>query len=205
MLQYIRRWILHFFINREIRRNTRVRKHVDFMEIQTVGVLFLLEDEKKFIQLDRVIKKLVQQGKRVKMIGFFPEKIIPNFYTQKLKIDIFTRKDMNLLGFPKKEEVKVFIKRNFDLLIDCTENDLLPMDYILGMSNAGFKAGRYREGMVKVLDVMIKKPEGMDFESFINSMIDYLSILNTKRAKLKSWKNEKEISGNRGCIGYTFS
>jgi hypothetical protein len=181
MLQQIRRWILHFFINREIRRNIRVKKHVDFNEVQTVGVLFLLEDEKKFIQVDRIIKKLVQQGKRVKMIGYFPEKIMPSFYTQKLKIDIFTNKDTNLFGFPKSGAVKVFIERKFDLLIDFTEDDILPTDYILGMSNAGFKAGRYREDMVKVLDLMIKKPDDMSFEAFINSMIDYISILNTKK------------------------
>jgi hypothetical protein len=34
--------------------------------------------------------------------------------------------------------------------------------------------------MVKVLDLMIKKPEKMGLDEFINTMIDYISIFNTK-------------------------
>ncbi len=182
MLQYIRRWILHFLINREIRRNIRVKKHVDFKDVRSVGVLFLLESEGKFNQLDKLIKELIARGKDVKMIGFFPEKIIPNFFIQKLKIDIFTKKDTNLLGFPKSEVVREFIEHDFDLLIDLTVDDILPIEYISGMSRAGFKAGRYRDEMVKVFDLMISKPQDMSFEAYINSMIGYISILNTKKA-----------------------
>lgn len=182
MLQYIRRKILHFYIDRESKLNKRVKKHVDFKEVRTIGVLFLLEDEPKFKQLDRVAKSLTNQGKDVKMIGFFGEKIIPNFFFQKLKIDIFTKKEVNLLGYPGGEKVKEFIEQPFDLLLDFTENDILPMEYILGQSRAGFKAGRYRDDMVKVMDLMIKKPDDMDFDAFINSIIDYISIFNTKPA-----------------------
>jgi len=181
MLQQIRRWILQFYIDREIGRAIRVKKHLDFNEVRSVGVLFLLEDEKKFIQLNRLIKKLAEQGKDVKMLGFFKDKIIPSFYIQKLKSDIFTKKELNLLGFPTIETTKEFIELPFDLLLDFTYDDVLPMDYILGMSKAGFKAGRYRDGMVKVLDLMIKKPDDMNFEAFINSIVDYVSKLNKKQ------------------------
>jgi hypothetical protein len=50
------------------------------------------------------------------------------------------------------------------------------------MSKARFKAGRYREDMVKVMDLMIQKPENMDFDAFIKTTIDYISIFNTKSA-----------------------
>lgn len=181
MLEYIRRWILHYLINREIRKETRVKRHVDFKDIRSVGVLFLLGDENEFKQLDKLIKKLIDQGKDVKMVGFFPEKIIPYFFIQKLKIDIFTKKDTNLLGFPKSEAVKEFIEQDFDILIDLTVDDILSIDYISGMSRAGFKAGRYRDEMMKVFDLMIRKPQDMSFEAYINSMIGYISILNTKK------------------------
>ncbi len=173
---------MHFYIDREGRLDQRVKKHVDFNKVRTVGVLFLLEDEPKFKQLDRVVKKLGNQGKDVKMIGLFEDKIIPNFFIQKLKIDIFTKKEINLLGFPKGEKAREFIEQEFDLLLDFTEDDILPVDYILGLSKAGFKAGRYRNDMVKVLDLMIKKPDDMNFDAFINSVIDYISIFNTKSA-----------------------
>jgi len=179
MLQYIRRWILHFYIDREQKLNERVKKHVDFKKARNIGVLFLLEDEQKFKQLDSLVKKLAVDGKDVRMLGVFNEKVLPNFFLQKLKIDIFTKKDINFLGFPKSDVVKEFIEKPFDLLLDFTEDEILTMDYILGMSRAGFKAGRYREEMVKVLDLMIKKPADMDFDDFIKTTIDYISMFNT--------------------------
>jgi hypothetical protein len=155
---------------------------VDFKKVKSVGVLFLLSDEQKFKQLDLLAKKLAAQGKDVRMIGLFEEKVLPNFFIQKLKIDILTKKDISLLGFPKGEVAKAFIEQPFDLLLDFTEGEVLAMDYILGLSRAGFKAGRYREDMVKVLDLMIKKPENMGFDEFINTVIDYISMFNTKSA-----------------------
>jgi hypothetical protein len=159
-----------------------VKKHVDFKKVRNIGVLFLLEEEVKFKQLDRLVKNLANQGKDVKMIGMFTGKILPNFFYQKLKIDIFTKKDISFLGFPKGEKVNEFIEQPFDILLDFTEDDILPMDFILGMSKAGFKAGRYRNEMVKVLDFMIKKPDDMGFDAFINSMVDYITIFNTQSA-----------------------
>ncbi|OQX76994.1 MAG: hypothetical protein B6D61_07910 [Bacteroidetes bacterium 4484_249] len=198
MLQYIRRWILHFLINREAHRNIRVKKHVDFKDVSSIGVLFLLGVEDEFDQIDRLVKELIALGKDVKMIGFFPDKIIPSFYIQKLKSDIITKKDINLFGFPKGEVVREFIENDFDLLIDLTVDDIFPIDYISGMSRAGLKAGRFRDDMVKVFDIMISKPQDMGFGAYINSMIGYISILNKT-------KYEKEISGNGGCTGNTLS
>ena len=182
MFQRIRKWILHFYIDREYRLNGRVKKHVDFKEAVSVGILFLLEDEPKFKQLDMLVKNLTKQGKDVKMLGLFNDKVLPNFFIQKLKIDIFTKKDVNFLGRPSGDVIKEFIEKPFDILLDFTETEILPMDYILGMSKAGFKAGRYREDMVKVMDLMIQKPENMDFDTFIKTTIDYISIFNTKSA-----------------------
>lgn len=182
MLQYIKRKILHFYVDRESRLNKRVKKHVDFKKVRTIGVLFLLEDEAKFKQLDLLAKKLSSAGKDVKMVGLFMDRIVPNFFFQKLKIDLLTKKEINLLGFPKGEKIREFIEQPFDILLDFTEYEILPMDYILGLSKAGLKAGRYRGEMVKVLDFMIKKPDDMDFDAFINSMVDYISIFNTNPA-----------------------
>jgi hypothetical protein len=180
MFQYIRRWLLHFYIDRELKHNKRVKKHVDFKEVRTLGVLFLLENELKFNQIEGLVKKLAGQGKAVRLIGLFEKKMLPNFFIPKLKIDILTKKDIGFFGFPKGEIVNDFIEKPFDLLLDFTESESLAMDYILGLSRAGFKAGRYRDDMVKVLDLMIKKPEKMGLDEFINTMIDYISIFNTK-------------------------
>jgi hypothetical protein len=181
MFRKIRKWIVHFLINREIRRNIRVKRHLDFDKVRSVGIVFLLEDENRFNQLNRLVKGLIAKGKEVKMLGYFPGKIVPNFFIQKLKIDLITKKDINLFGLPKSEKAKVFIQNEFDILIDFTAEEVLIADYICGISRAHFKVGRYREEMVRVFDFMIKTTETMDYDTFIKATIDYLSILNTTK------------------------
>jgi hypothetical protein len=168
-------------ISREIRRNTRIKRHLDFDKVRTVGVLFLLEDEAHFNQLNRLVKGLIEKGKEVKMLGYFPGKIIPNFFIQKLKIDLITNKEINLFGLPKSEKAKAFIQQGFDVLIDFTTDEVSVIDYICGMSQAHFKTGRYRNDMVKVFDLMIRNKQGTDFNTFIKTTIEYLSILNTTK------------------------
>jgi len=181
MFRKIKKWILHYLINRENRRRPRVKIHLDFRDVRTIGVVFVLDNEAHYRELDRLVKNSIAPGKEVRMLGFFSGKVLPNFFIHKLNIDIVTHKDLNWLGFPKSDTAKEFIQRRFDLLMDFTSGELPACDYVTGMSKAHFKAGAYREEMVSIFDLMIKKTPEMDFRSFIQSMTRYLSILKTRK------------------------
>lgn len=180
MLRKIRSYIVQLLIKRHLLTFTRTKNVVNLSSANTIGIIFVLENEDDYKFINKFISQLTNLGKEVKIIGFIPNKVIPNFYVATLKMDIITKKDLNLLGISKKSFVEIFIQESFDLLIDLSVKDYLALDYIAGCSHASFKTGRYREGMVSVFDFLISKPEEMENRKFLETVINYLSTINTK-------------------------
>ena len=52
---------------------------------------------------------------------------------------------MDFLYRPKTEITGDFIKTRFDILIDLGSKEYYPMDYVLRMSDASFKIGKFGE------------------------------------------------------------
>lgn len=180
MLHFLRSYFIHHLINRELTTLNRTKRVVNLSNAKSIGIIYALESETMYHAVNTLASQLTKAGIELKIIGFVPEKIIPNYYLPKLKMDIFTTRDINLLGIPKKPFIKDFITEEFDLLIDLSATDFLSLDYIAGCSHANFKAGRYREKMVSIFDFMIKKPEDMEQKVFLETMITYLQTINTK-------------------------
>ncbi|MBE0639059.1 MAG: hypothetical protein IH598_11115 [Bacteroidales bacterium] len=180
MLHFIRSYIIRFLIQRELKTFTRTKKVVNLAQASSIGIIFSLESEEEYQYINSISSKLIQAGKDVKIIGFIPDKVIPNYYLAKLKMDIFTKKELNFLGICKKPIVERFINEEFDLLVDLSPVDYLSLDYISGCSHANFKTGRFRENMIDVFDFMIKKPEEMSNKTFFETVVNYLRTINTK-------------------------
>lgn len=180
MLHFIRSYIIQFLINRELKTFSRTKKVVNLEQANSIGIIFALESEEEYHYINALVSRLIQSGKEVKIIGFLPGTVIPNYYLAKLKMDIFTKKDLNLLGISKKPFVDRFIREEFDLLIDLTTKEYLALDYIAGCSHANFKTGRYSEKMADVFDFLIKKPGEMENRKFIETVVNYLRTINTK-------------------------
>jgi len=179
MFQNLRKRIIHYFISRAIKRSGREKVATNIERAKTVGILFTLEDEKYYELVSKFIEDLSSKKKTVHALGFVPSKHIPGYFISKLKIDIFTPKDLNLFGVPVSGVIKEFINKKFDILIDLTLVDYLPIEYIASVSHAGFKAGRYREDMVKHFDFLVKKSEEMNESAYLKYFLDYLTKINT--------------------------
>jgi hypothetical protein len=112
-------------------------------------------------------------------LGFIDEKELPADYQSKLEFDFFTRKDLSRFYKPGGNTVKNFIQEDYDILIDLTSEEVIPLRYILNYSRARFKVGFYSEENQPYYDLMInmKKYNMIDFIDQVNH---YLKIINTK-------------------------
>ena len=180
MINYLRNFIVHLKIQREQRNLFRTKKVVNLTEASTIGILFLMESEEDYDYINSLVLQLNTKGKAVSIIAYLPMKQIPNYYLAKLKMDILTSKDLNLLGICKKPFVESFIQKDFDLLIDLSAGDILPLNYISGYSHANFKTGCFTQKMVEVFDFMIKNTDGMESREFAETMVSYLRTINSK-------------------------
>lgn len=111
MINYLRNFIVHLKIQREQRNLFRTKKVVNLTEASTIGILFLMESEEDYDYINSFVLQLNTKGKAVSIIAYLPMKQIPNYYLAKLKMDIITSKDLNLLGICKKPFVEVLFRK----------------------------------------------------------------------------------------------
>ena len=95
----------------------------------------------------------------------------------KLKIDVFTKKHLNLFGIPKGSFVKEFITNDFDILLDLNTSKYYPLIFLAGASRARFKVGMYEKELVKIFDFMIYKKEDIYIGPYAESAPDIVFFL----------------------------
>lgn len=179
MLQKLRFKFFLFLIKRQTRHYKAISKSVSLGSAQKVGLLTVLDSKEKLSRIIEIKKKLLAQGKKVDALGFVPLKRIPEFYDTQMQVEVISKKELSLTGIPKGSQVKNFIAGDFDLLIDLSMEDCLPLQYIVGITISKIKVGLYRRQMLHIYDFMIKKLDKMSYDDFIKSMFKYLSLLNT--------------------------
>ena len=89
----------------------------------------------------------------------------------------FGRKQTNWLGFPQSTQIAGFENTPFDLLIDLTIRKRFPLQVVLGLSQAKFKAG-YCTGMHNFYDLSIDIHQNPDPLFLVEQLKKYLNQIN---------------------------
>ena len=107
----------------------RQQKQTNLQTARTVALLYYLPDEATYHIAETILSKLTKMNLKVRVVCYTDLKIIPHYFVPKITQDIITAKDVNLLYQPQKPFVKEFINTDFDLLIDLSLNNYLPLLY----------------------------------------------------------------------------
>jgi len=179
MLNQLRHIIIHFLIKRKIGQTKLSGKDVSFHSAKKVGIIAVMDSKDRMEQVINFKKRIESYGPKVVSIGYVPLAIIPDYFNTQMQTDVFSKKDVNFFGIPGNSFVKEFLNEEFDILIDLTLDEVLPLIYVAGLSKARLKAGKYRANMLHVYDFLLKADEGKPFGDFLFSMKNYLSIINS--------------------------
>lgn len=156
----------------QLKKNKAVRKSTDYKKAETVGILFSVEDKKKHDEVKEFIQKLQQDGKKVQVLEFLPEKKEnPEFM-----FDFFTIKDISFWGKIESDKTLKFSDTAFDYLF-CLDTKLNPMiSYILARSKSKCRVGKYTESAESLFELMIDSNGST--KSLIDGMYKYTTQLN---------------------------
>lgn len=156
----------------QLKKNKAVRKSTDYKKAETVGILFSVEDKKKHDEVKEFIQKLQQDGKKVQVLEFLPEKKEnPEFM-----FDFFTIKDISFWGKIESDKTLKFSDTAFDYLF-CLDTKLNPMiSYILARSKSKCRVGKYTESAQPLFELMIDSNGST--KSLIDGMYKYTTQLN---------------------------
>lgn len=158
--------------------SNRKQKQINLDKARTVALLYYLPNEATYIAVESIISRLIDLNLRVRVVCYSDLKIIPYYFIPKISQDIITVKDIDWRYQPKKPFVKEFINTEFDILIDLSLNDHLPLLYCSALSQAGLKVGRFQEDHELFYDLMIHAGPDETIDSFSKQVIHYLSRIN---------------------------
>jgi len=162
----------------ELKKVRRDKKTCNLDGAHKIGVVYYLPDEETYNKITTYVKKLQGMGKSVKALGYVENKGLTGYFLPKLSFDFLYPSGLNWSYRPVSDAAKDFMQTEFDILIDLTTEDILPLLYISGLSKARFKAGLQSKDKNAHLDLMISLSEEDKLDELIAQVDHYLSIIN---------------------------
>ncbi|MBX2945528.1 MAG: hypothetical protein KF725_06820 [Cyclobacteriaceae bacterium] len=155
----------------QLKRNKTVRTSIPYTQVQSVGVLFSIEDKKKHDEIKDFIHRLERDGKKVKVMAYLP----PNKDNYEFLFDFFTQKEISFWGAFTSETAVKFFNTPFDYLyyLDTKPNPM--MLNILARSKARCRIGGYWENNKSFFEFMLS--ETSTTRNLIDSMYKYSTQL----------------------------
>ncbi len=146
-----------------------------------IGIVYVATDEQAHAHVRNYVKRIKDEHgiHRIQCLGYFDDKVMPNYLAAKLHFDAIHQKDLNWYRIPGGNTVNNFIAEEFDVLIDLTLTDYLPIQYIVAKSRARFKVGRWGDSNKHFLDMMIDMAGANSLPQFIAQVDRYLLMINS--------------------------
>ena len=150
--------IREYFLEREAKRCTRKSTFRSWDDIRSVLLLFESDYQEKNNDARSFIKMLQNEGKRGRGCCYVNKKeaetaTLDNYI-------VLDRKKTNWLGCPHDAVVGECLKEKFDVVMDMTATDVMPLKYMLVRANSDFRCGRSRgETGNKLYDFVMEMPE----------------------------------------------
>lgn len=171
-----------YFLRKELRIRNREVQGMGLDSARSIGIIFNAKDERTFKQIREFSDQLRGGGLRtVKALGFVPKAEVAAFLQSSQDFDFFTREDFNWYYKPQGRKVAGFISESFDILIDLRMSKFTPLLFIVALSRAHFKVGRYRTDFKEFYDLMIDVEDNSDLTYFTDQIQHYLSMLNQNK------------------------
>lgn len=170
-----------YFLKKEAESLYRKKQAINFVEAKSVGILFDATNPEDFELVKKYIKFLKDHKKRVRSFGFYNAKEVPAMQYSKLEYDFFTKKQVNWHSKPTDPLIANFVEEEFDVLINFTVHQCLPLVYIAALSKAKFKIGKHFPKYEMYYDLLLDVADGKSLKYFMRNVDVYLNMINASQ------------------------
>jgi hypothetical protein len=108
---------------------------------KTIAIIAEITDEDSYKNIFSLFRQLQQYGLKVFLLGYIDNSIVPFFCLKQLTTEYFCKKELNFYGKPDIPRLNNALNESFDMLIDFTHKNHIPISYILQVSHAQFIVG----------------------------------------------------------------
>jgi hypothetical protein len=152
MFEKTSRYFFKKRVSKHLREELRERRFVNIHKARTVMLVFESDFMERNPEIRMIIRDLQDSGARVRAWGYVDKKEVSTANLPDFKI--LYRKSANKLRFPFPVFMRELEETEFDLLIDLTTKEILPLQYLVLHANAGCKAG-VKKGEVNLYDFVV--------------------------------------------------
>lgn len=184
MLGKIRKKIGEYYFKKENAKTHRLCQMTNLNEARKIGILYTVDEVPDYEWVEKFVTQLQGEQKEVKALGFVKNKNLIQRFLPKLSYDFFSKKDLTWFYKPIHQQVRDFIEKEFDLLIDLSLNDSFPLKYIAGVSNALCRVGKFSEENTNYYDFMIDVKPSMTSDDYLGNIRHYLTVIQTNAKRL---------------------
>lgn len=181
LLDRIKEWL---GIRRLLRDLPQDRKPIarNIALARKIAIVYVVEDEAAHNHVRNYVKRLKEELglSNIKALGYSDQKALPHYLHAKLNFEAICQKDLNWYRIPQGNTVQNFMAEEYEIIIDLTLEDRLPIQYILAKSRARFKVGRWSDSNKKILDMMIDMAGSKSLPQLIQQVHHYLLMVNSK-------------------------
>lgn len=170
---FLRKYFHKYFLKKQLQHQVVERKTVKFDDAKEIGILFNATDVEQNSFVTDFAEQLKQLGKKVVMLAYF-DSPKPALHFNFL---YFNKKNLNWHLQPDTHDVKAFIERKFDILINVFSGDVLPLEYVASLSNASFRVGLYQQNKIHLNEMMVDMKEKKDLPNLLEQIKKYLKLV----------------------------
>jgi len=165
-------------LNRSLKKYKIVREKriMSLDKTRSIAMMCQITDEESYKEIHDLLSKLHSPRRNVWLLGYINKKEVPYYCLPQLSADYFSNKELNWYGKPNFSQLKDFISKDFDVLIDFSRQDLSPLRYVLSICNAKLIIGA-NEYAEELYDVYIQDENNMDNLSLLKTIHNYLHKL----------------------------
>lgn len=173
----MRHGIGRLLLRRNLRNLQRTKRVYNLSTARKIGILFNASREEHFDHVLDFHKFLKEKGINTHVFGYVNAKELPDKYLFKKDFYFFQKKDLNWYYRPVSEDAKRFVSSNFDILIDLNMEQNFPSQFLVALSHAHLKVGRFTD-KEDYYDLMIHIEKGKKIDFFIEQVKHYLEVIN---------------------------
>jgi hypothetical protein len=184
MFGKIRKKIGQYYFKKENSRTERQCQMTNLNDAKRIGILYTVDEVLDYEWVASFVSQLQGEQKEVKALGFVKNKNLVQRFLPKISYDFFSKRDLTWFYKPIHQQVKDFIDKEFDLLIDLSMHDSFPLKYISGVSNALCRVGKFSEENTDYFDFMIDVKPSMTSDDYLGNIRHYLTVINKNAKRL---------------------
>ena len=134
------------------RSHDKDKKFVNYNDMRSVLIIYESDMNENNPKIKAISKSLQSDGKKVTMCGFVNKKKADILISEHAYM--IDSSHVSFFGEPNTNFIKGLLNTKFDVVLDLTLTEVLPLQYVLAYSKSPFKVGR-KISNLDLLDFMI--------------------------------------------------